>query len=198
LKSDACAHLRAGNNRRGKPNPVQAVVDSQGDTASDPDRIAQELAEKRQGEKPMCDRGAIGRLALGALGIHMYPLSVFSGFSELLDAFLRDGKPFRRDDLLTHEAFQHIKVVNFKARHLESDQQSSGDIAEALGGQYVVQSALKLWDDGKEIAVSTGEVLSIAPSMPQRSDALEDALDLDIFDPPRAEFINMADTLPKR
>jgi hypothetical protein len=111
---------------------------------------------------------------------------------------LRDGKPFRRGDFLTHEAFQHIKVVDFKARHLESDQQSSGDIAEALGGQYVVQSALKLWVDGKEIVVSTGEVLYIAPGMPQRPDALEDTLDLGIFDPPRAEFIKMPDRLPKR
>jgi len=37
-------------------------------------------------------------------------------------------------------------------------------------------------------------VLTILPNMPHKADALEDTGDLDIFNPPRADWINRTDS----
>src|SRR5271155_1164533 len=58
---------------------------------------------------------------------------------------------------------------------------------------YVLEGALKFWIDGQEIVVNAGEVLTIPPNMPHRAEALEDTVDLDIFNPPRADWINKTD-----
>ena len=58
---------------------------------------------------------------------------------------------------------------------------------------YVVEGALRFRIDGKEITVSAGEVLCIPPNVPHEALALEDAVDLDIFSPPRADWINKTD-----
>jgi quercetin dioxygenase-like cupin family protein len=58
---------------------------------------------------------------------------------------------------------------------------------------YVLEGALKFWIDGKEIVVHAGEVLTIPSNMPHKAEALEDTVDLDIFNPPRADWINKTD-----
>ncbi len=58
---------------------------------------------------------------------------------------------------------------------------------------YVLEGALKFWIDGKEIVVAAGEVLCIPPNMPHAAEALEDTVDLDVFHPPRADWINRTD-----
>jgi quercetin dioxygenase-like cupin family protein len=58
---------------------------------------------------------------------------------------------------------------------------------------YILEGALKFWIDGKEIVVHAGEVLTIPPNMPHRAEALADTVDLDIFNPPRADWINKTD-----
>ncbi|MFZ0287096.1 MAG: cupin domain-containing protein, partial [Terriglobales bacterium] len=58
---------------------------------------------------------------------------------------------------------------------------------------YILDGALKFWIDGKEIVVRTGEVLTIPPHMPHKAEALEDTVDLDVFNPPRADWINKTD-----
>jgi len=59
---------------------------------------------------------------------------------------------------------------------------------------YILEGALKFWIDGKEIVVQAGEVLTIPPHMPHKAEALEDTVDLDIFYPPRADWLNKTDT----
>lgn len=59
---------------------------------------------------------------------------------------------------------------------------------------YVLEGALKFWIDGKEIVVRAGEVLTIPPNMPHKAEALEDTVDLDIFHPPRADWLNKTDS----
>lgn len=59
---------------------------------------------------------------------------------------------------------------------------------------YILEGALKFWIDGKEIVVHAGEVLTIPPDMPHKAEALEDTVDLDIFNPPRADWINKTDS----
>jgi quercetin dioxygenase-like cupin family protein len=58
---------------------------------------------------------------------------------------------------------------------------------------YILEGALKFWIDGKEIVVNAGEVLTIPPNMPHKAEAVEDTVDLDVFHPPRADWINKTD-----
>ncbi|MGA7559579.1 MAG: cupin domain-containing protein [Terriglobales bacterium] len=58
---------------------------------------------------------------------------------------------------------------------------------------YILEGALKFGIDGKEIVVNAGEVLTIPPNMPHSAEALADTVDLDIFNPPRADWINKTD-----
>jgi quercetin dioxygenase-like cupin family protein len=58
---------------------------------------------------------------------------------------------------------------------------------------YILEGALKFWVNGKEIVVNAGEVLTIPPHMPHKAEAMVDTVDLDIFNPPRADWINKTD-----
>jgi unsaturated pyranuronate lyase len=55
---------------------------------------------------------------------------------------------------------------------------------------FVLEGALKFWIDGKVIVVNAGEVLTIPPNMAHKVEALEDTVDFDVFDPPRADWMN--------
>jgi quercetin dioxygenase-like cupin family protein len=62
---------------------------------------------------------------------------------------------------------------------------------------YILEGALKFWigeDGAREITVSAGEVLLIPSNVPHKAEALEDTLDVDIFDPPRQDWLNKTDS----
>jgi quercetin dioxygenase-like cupin family protein len=58
---------------------------------------------------------------------------------------------------------------------------------------YILEGALRFWIDGREIVVNAGEVLAIPPHMPHKAEALADTVDLDVFNPPREDWINKTD-----
>ena len=69
---------------------------------------------------------------------------------------------------------------------------------------YILEGALKfhLHESGagesgdrgpREVVVHAGEVLCIPPSVPHEAFALEDTVDLDIFNPPRQDWIDGTD-----
>ena len=58
---------------------------------------------------------------------------------------------------------------------------------------YILEGALKFAIDGKEIVVNAGEVLCIPSNMPHEAWALEDTVDLDVFNPPREDWLNKTD-----
>ena len=58
---------------------------------------------------------------------------------------------------------------------------------------YILEGALKFALDGKEVVVRAGEVLCIPPNMPHEAWALEETIDLDVFNPPRADWLNKTD-----
>jgi quercetin dioxygenase-like cupin family protein len=61
---------------------------------------------------------------------------------------------------------------------------------------YVLEGALKfLLGDGqdREVIVRSGEVLTIPPHLPHSAVALEDTLDVDIFNPPRQDWLDGSD-----
>ena len=62
---------------------------------------------------------------------------------------------------------------------------------------YIAEGALKFWIDGKIIVVNAGECLTIPPNMPHKAEALEDTVDFDVFNPPRADWMNKSDTYLK-
>jgi quercetin dioxygenase-like cupin family protein len=58
---------------------------------------------------------------------------------------------------------------------------------------YILEGALKFWIGGKEVVVAAGEVLCIPPHLPHKAEALEDTVDLDVFYPPRQDWLNKTD-----
>ena len=58
---------------------------------------------------------------------------------------------------------------------------------------YIVEGALKFWIGGQEIVISAGEVLCIPSHMPHKAEAMEDTVDLDVFYPPRQDWLNKSD-----
>jgi quercetin dioxygenase-like cupin family protein len=58
---------------------------------------------------------------------------------------------------------------------------------------FIAEGALKFWIDGREIVVHAGEVLTIPPNMPHKAEALEDTVDFDVFNPPRADWMSGTD-----
>ena len=58
---------------------------------------------------------------------------------------------------------------------------------------YILAGALKFAIEGKEIVVRAGEVLCIPRNVPHEAWALEDTVDLDVFNPPREDWLNKTD-----
>jgi len=58
---------------------------------------------------------------------------------------------------------------------------------------YILEGALKFKLNGDEVVVGAGEVLCIPPNVPHEATALEDTVDLDIFTPPREDWIAKTD-----
>ncbi len=62
---------------------------------------------------------------------------------------------------------------------------------------YILEGALQFFletDEGrKDLVVRAGEVLCIPPNVPHEAHALEDTIDLDIFNPPRQDWIERND-----
>jgi quercetin dioxygenase-like cupin family protein len=58
---------------------------------------------------------------------------------------------------------------------------------------YILEGALRFWIDGKELVVRAGEVLCIPAHMPHRAEAVEDTVDLDVFYPPRQDWLSKTD-----
>jgi quercetin dioxygenase-like cupin family protein len=62
---------------------------------------------------------------------------------------------------------------------------------------YILEGALHFWlgeDQTEEVIVRAGEVLHIPSNLPHKAVALEDTLDVDIFDPPREDWLNKTDS----
>ena len=62
---------------------------------------------------------------------------------------------------------------------------------------YILEGALRFWigeDGAEEIVVRAGEVLHIPSNVPHKAEALEDTLDVDIFSPPREDWLNHTDS----
>ena len=62
---------------------------------------------------------------------------------------------------------------------------------------YILEGALRFWigeDQKEEVVVAAGEVLHIPSNVPHQAEALEDTLDVDIFSPPRQDWLDGTDS----
>jgi len=61
---------------------------------------------------------------------------------------------------------------------------------------YVLEGALHFWlgeDQLDERVIRAGEVLVIPSNLPHKAEALEDTLDVDVFSPPRQDWLDGTD-----
>lgn len=64
---------------------------------------------------------------------------------------------------------------------------------------YVLEGALKfVLGNGEEVVVHSGETLIIPPNLKHSAEALEDTIDIDVFTPPRADWIDGSDAYLRR
>ena len=66
---------------------------------------------------------------------------------------------------------------------------------------YILEGSLRLWfgnDEKSAVTLGPGEVLRIPPNLPHGAEALEDTLDVDIFSPPRQDWLEKTDEYLRR
>lgn len=66
---------------------------------------------------------------------------------------------------------------------------------------YVLEGALHFWlgaNGDQELTVRAGEVLVIPSNLAHRAVALQDTLDVDVFNPPRQDWLNGTDAYLRR
>jgi quercetin dioxygenase-like cupin family protein len=90
-------------------------------------------------------------------------------------------------EMLTGQNLMLARVIMKKGAHVPLHHHHNEQVT------YILEGALKFAIDGKEIVVKAGEVLCIPSNMPHEAWALEDTIDLDVFNPPREDWLNKTD-----
>lgn len=83
-------------------------------------------------------------------------------------------------------AHVHLKKGCIVPRHSHHNEQFS----------WILEGALRFWigdDEAEEIVVRAGEVLHLPSNVPHKAEALEDTLDVDVFSPPRQDWLDGTD-----
>ena len=61
---------------------------------------------------------------------------------------------------------------------------------------WILEGVLRFWlgeDESEVVDVAAGEVLHLPSNLPHKAEALEDTLDVDIFAPPRQDWLDGSD-----
>jgi quercetin dioxygenase-like cupin family protein len=90
-------------------------------------------------------------------------------------------------EMVVGEKIMLARVIMKKGAHVPMHHHYNEQVT------YILEGALKFSIAGKEIVVRAGEVLCIPSKMPHEAWALEDTVDLDVFDPPREDWLNKTD-----
>ena len=111
-------------------------------------------------------------------------------FSRWKDVPLEEVSPMLSRKLLTGQRMMLAQVFLKKGcivpKHSHENEQLT----------YIISGALRFWigeDQTEIIDVRAGEVLTIPSHVPHKAEALEDTLDVDIFDPPRQDWLQKTD-----
>ena len=90
--------------------------------------------------------------------------------------------------MLTHV---YLKKGSIVPRHSHENEQIT----------YVLEGGLRFWigeDESQVIDVMPGEVLHIPSLVQHKAEALDDTLDVDIFSPPRQDWLDKTDDYLRR
>jgi quercetin dioxygenase-like cupin family protein len=90
-------------------------------------------------------------------------------------------------EMVVGEKIMMARVIMKKGAHVPRHYHHNEQVT------YILEGALKFAIDGKEIVVKAGEVLCIPSNMPHEAWAIEDTLDLDVFTPPREDWLSKSD-----
>jgi quercetin dioxygenase-like cupin family protein len=66
---------------------------------------------------------------------------------------------------------------------------------------YILEGSIRFWigeDEKQQIVVRAGEVLHIPSNVWHKAEAVEDTLDVDIFSPPRQDWLEKTDSYLRR
>jgi quercetin dioxygenase-like cupin family protein len=66
---------------------------------------------------------------------------------------------------------------------------------------YILEGALRFWigeDEKQELVIRAGDVLHIPSNVWHKAEAVEDTLDVDIFTPPRQDWLDKTDAYLRR
>ncbi len=66
---------------------------------------------------------------------------------------------------------------------------------------YILEGTLRFYlgeDESEVVDVAAGEVLHIPANLPHKAEALEDTLDVDVFSPPRQDWLDQTDAYLRR
>ena len=88
-------------------------------------------------------------------------------------------------------AHVYLKKGSIVPRHSHENEQLT----------YILEGALRFTigaDGAEEIIVRAGEVLVIPSHIPHQAEALEDTLDVDVFSPPRQDWLDGTDDYFRR
>jgi len=99
--------------------------------------------------------------------------------SETLDSRLITGDRI----MLSHV---YLKKGSIVPRHSHENEQIT----------YILEGGLRFWigeDESQVIDVLAGDVLHIPSMVQHKAEALEDTLDVDVFSPPREDWLNKTD-----
>ena len=99
---------------------------------------------------------------------------------------LEDLNPFLQRQFVVGEAIMLARVLLKKGCVVPLHSHENEQVT------YILEGALLFEIDGKHITVAAGEVLCIPSNMPHKATALEDTVDLDVFTPPRSDWIGAA------
>jgi quercetin dioxygenase-like cupin family protein len=103
------------------------------------------------------------------------------------DVELEHLNPLLQRQLVVGDSIMVARVYLQKGSHVPLHSHHNEQVT------YILEGALKFNINGREIVVHAGEVLCIPSNMPHEAFALEDTVDLDIFNPPREDWINKTD-----
>lgn len=62
---------------------------------------------------------------------------------------------------------------------------------------YIIEGSMRFWfgeDESQVVDISAGEVLQIPSHLPHKAEALERTLDVDVFCPPRQDWLDGSDS----
>ena len=114
-----------------------------------------------------------------------------------------EARSYRWDDMPKEKVTDHLdrRIITGERMMLTHVYLKKGCIVPKHSHEneqltYVLEGALRFWlgeDQKDERVVRSGEVLVIPSNLPHKAEALEDTLDVDVFSPPRQDWLDGTD-----